>query len=165
MQKKDRNNKLRHVLSIIFILFTAVLAVATSKSKPTFENRLSYEIIGEYLVIKIKTVSEPENYELEDYGSGNGFFLNFKRRRELQRFIKYADYYETHIELSKSNDRNTEKIPLEEQVFETFCEGEYFIVKVKKEYIRYDNVEITRFYLYNKKKFLNGDFSAYEIYK
>jgi len=162
MRRKDRENKLCHVLSIIFILFMAILTVATSKPRPTFKNSLSYEIIDEYLVIKIKTDSEPDNYELPDYDTGNAFAIFFKGRRELQRFIKYADHYETRIELSKSNDKDVEKIPLEEQVFETFCEGEYFIVKVKKKFIRYNNVKITSFGIYNKNKYLHD---AYEIYK
>jgi hypothetical protein len=118
-----------------------ILAIATSKTPPkVISNRLTHETIDGYLIIKIKTVKNPNDYKVY----GDSFYLFFEGTDHAQRFSNYildgTDKSETY--LIDKDDKLIEMILEGEPVFETTVEGKFFIIKIKEEIIKYKDYKI-----------------------
>ncbi|MDR1839856.1 MAG: hypothetical protein LBQ93_09790 [Treponema sp.] len=141
-------NKYSHVLSIILIIIMAFLTIATSPKTPSFGNSLTIEYDDLYLYIKIKTNSDPNVYIIEN----NKIDIHFENKNEYQGLQNFVT--DEGDNLSRSvivNYPNEPEILSEgEFVFETFVEDDKFVIKIKKEIIKYGNIRIEYVYLENQ---------------
>jgi len=142
-------NKKHHILSFAFIILSAVLIIATSPS-PNFvyiNNRITFEFDDGYLFIKIKTTDNPNYYVME-----NRVQLNFVGRTEYQVLHNFSDDYGEIIgrNVFVNFPRESEFFDYEEPVFETFVDNTYFIIKIKRELIRFENIDWAYIRMFNQ---------------
>jgi len=156
-------HKTAHGLSFILIAVLAVLTVATTLPFETIPNILTYETRGEYYFIKAKTIGDPGEYTL--FWNVDIFFGG---KAEWQSFGNSADddgkyrivLYGTEYNYETREYNVIEEILLDEPGLETFTENDLFIVKIRKEFIRYDNYYVPELNLKNK----NGGLEVYDGY-
>jgi hypothetical protein len=157
--------KKKHVLSALLILFLILLTVATSPAPPyvTVYNKITYEIDNEYLIIKINTERNAKNYIMaEDI--------------TLSRYYRYGTFpvslgtddlnTQNFINKINENGENTsgwnfyigprddpnvepEYFTYGENVYETSVAERRFVVKIKKEIIKYDVITHINVLLHN----------------
>ena len=127
-----------HALSIMLVLFMALLTLATSQTEPSFKNSISIEYDDLYLYIKIKTNSDPNYYNIND-NIIEIFFDNMNEHQVLQNFIddngnNLSRSVITGNVTSRSVIADYEKEPIilseGEFVFENFVENDKFVVKI-----------------------------------
>jgi len=162
--KKITKNKLFRILSIILMLFAAVLTTAGTCSYCGFycpdPDPLVYKIDDEYLTITIYPYSDPNNFVVYE----NAIYIHFEDRQEYQKFWNYVSNDGENLSMSVIIDRSSDPEIVEiiiegEFVFETFVEDDFFIIKIKKDLLKYDDIKILEIYLYNQ------DSRRMEIYK
>jgi hypothetical protein len=163
-----------------------ILGVSTSRppTKKTIKNSISYEIIGEYFVIKVKTRIDPNDYGLFGSHGYRAFSLSFDNREERQIFSKdesgeiISELYvyniqeerqifvinesgETITQLQKFNvgEKLLEKSIINEEDFGTFTENGYFLILIRNELLKYENPKLENIWLRGK----NGEY-RHEIY-
>jgi len=138
-------HKQNHILSFLLIILMMIFTVATSIGRAVVEtipDRLVYENSDGYLYIKIKTISNPDEYSL----SADGFWLRFRTRDRKQgrdarqKFTNTANddgKFEVFT-LGLGNELIERKL-FDKPGFETFTENDIFIIKIKEELIKYKN--------------------------
>jgi len=175
-------NKKRHILSVLFIIFMLIMAVATSRKPPReMINSISYETRGDYYLFKIKTKYPPEIYGIFGYNNPvNGFDVIFNDFKEWQEFklsesgdiiteiyaLEEQEKYminESGEKITEKDKDNVKKILLEQKVltgddFGTFTEDEYFIIKIKKEIFKHENPRLIYIYLNDKTGKLQNEY-------
>jgi hypothetical protein len=143
-------NRKAHILSFILIILMIIFTVATSKSKnfETIYNKITYAFENEYLVIKIETKYDPNYYIIEN----NGIQVNFEGMNKYQMFLNElnddGENLSRYVIVDYPNE--SEIIKYGDYVFETFADNKYFIIKIKKELLLYNNVKILYIDLFNK---------------
>jgi hypothetical protein len=150
--------KKTHILSLVVIIVMAFFAIATSRP-PDYKiiyDKVTHVFDGEYLFIKIDTNDDPEYYVVED----DAVQVNFEGIRKYQVFINedaYGKNLSRHVIVDYPNE--SEVINCGEYVFETFVENNFFIIKIKKEYLISTHVKMlyvdlinTHSNAYNKKE-------------
>ena len=147
--EKSMKNRLSHILSIILILFMVILTVATSYWE--YHESLSYEFDDEYLIIKINTQRNPNDYVVYE----NIIYIHFKDKHEYQKFWNFIDDDGENLSMSAiidhSKDPEIVEIIIEgEFVFETFVEDGFFIIKIERDILKYEDIKILEIYLYNQ---------------
>jgi hypothetical protein len=144
-------NKKQHILSFILIAFLIVMSLSTSEKPPReITNHLTSEVAGGHLFIKVRTLGNPMDYVIY----GNEFALFFEEMDQIQIFSKYTlpEKQSGQTVLVDKDRKVIEKIAEGEAVFETFAEGDFFVIKIKKELIKYDAYTIYGIFLYNRIK-------------
>ena len=142
-------DKKYHALSFTFIVITAVLIIATSPH-PNFtviDNRVTFEFSDDYLLIKINTIDNPNYYIMED-----SVQLNFVGRSEYQVLINFTNENGKIIgrNVSVNYPRESESVEYDVPVFETFVEDSYFIIKIRNELIRFENIDRAYIDMFNQ---------------
>jgi hypothetical protein len=158
-------NRKRHILTIILILAMLLTAVSTSQPRVPdieIEGRISYEIRGEYFLIKIKTVMDPSNYVFlkpTKRGDSSLLILTVEGRREFQYFSADSEgRYKTVIDLRGAGGIREEKM-LDNEDFVTFSEDEHFVIGIKNELIVFKSPIVNIIRLYDKDRYYH-----YETY-
>ena len=127
-----------------------IFAVATSRpgNYEKIYGRVSYFFNDDYLIVQINTAENPENYILER----DSFYVYFEDRNEYQIFINEINDTGENISRYVIVDypNESEIIPYGGFVFETSVLDEFFVIKVKKELIRFENVYLKYIILINK---------------
>ena len=126
------------------------MGVSTPQKPPReIKNSISYEILGEDFLIKIKTRINPNNYGL--FGSSylnSGFTLSFDNIEEIQEFRK-DESGGLFTEIYNINDglEILEQIIISENDISTFTEENFFVIRIRKELLKYENPKLDYIYL------------------
>jgi hypothetical protein len=154
--------KKKHTFSIILIILLIIFTVATSRATNIIhyeKNLMSCEIIDQYLLIKINTINDPNNYNV----ASCGIELTFLDRDAIQGFDNFVnDNGENMSEYGiiewNRGVRKEERFKYGEFVFETYIEDDIYVIKIKKEIIRFNTIIMVRVELINQYK----DMERYE---
>lgn len=142
--ESDMKKYNHHILSILIIILMIILGVSTTAKPPReIKNRISYETRGEYFLFKIKTRMNPSKYGLFGHAFHTSFFDIIYENEERQRFS--IDQWGRLVTY-----RTSEVIILNDGDLETFTEGGYFIISIKKELLNYENPALKRIMLVDK---------------
>ena len=145
--------KKAHILSLLLIIIMMVFAVATAPiSRPRepdylfIHGQITYAIDDEYLVIKVNTTDDPNYYVVE-----NGVVeVHFEDRNHPMVFINEISDNGENLSRYVIVAYPREVIMYGDFVFETSVEDNLFVIKIKKEIIRYDNIKILYVSLINQ---------------
>ena len=143
--------KKKHLWSFFIVFLMIIFTVATSKPNDykTIYNKITYMIENEYLIIRIETKDAPNYYIIEN----DGVQVNFEGKNKYQMFWNSVDEdgenSSRYVIVDYPNE--SEIIKYGDYVFETFVDNKYFLIKIKKELLIYDNVKILYIDLFNKK--------------
>jgi hypothetical protein len=126
-----------------------ILTVATSIAPNFIHDRLTYESSNGYCFVKVETIQNPGAYRLIEFDiifdgrEGDHQSFSFDEKEEKFRIMLY--------EKGKSvEDSFNESILTDEIVFETFIENNLYILKIKEEFIKYENWKISSVRFYNE---------------
>ncbi|MDR0320117.1 MAG: hypothetical protein LBI28_01305 [Treponema sp.] len=135
-------NKKAHILSFVLIIVMIFLAISTSRGPDykMIDNKMTYSFDSEYLIIKIETNLDPRNYVIEH----NCVQVNFVGTRKYQVLFNYGNAYGENLGRYVIVDypNESEQINCSDYVFETLVEDRYFVIKINKKLLIYDDVEI-----------------------
>lgn len=140
----------KHILSFFLIIIMIIFTVATTQPKnyKTIYNKITYEFDNDYLFIKIKTKDDPNYYIIEN----DEVQVNFEGMNKYQIFYNFLDDNGENLSRYVIVDypNEPEIINYGDYVFETFVENNYFIIKIRKELLIYNNVKIIYIDFFNK---------------
>jgi hypothetical protein len=166
-------DKKKHILTLMLFLFLILSTVATSRPPPYvwLENRTTCKTDDEYLFIIINTRRKAENYVVAKY-----FRYRYLTEEDLEEIYPVSLFFDGQVGLQRFrnkiseegenisgweivafynyNDFMTEEpgeIIYGENVFETYVEKRKFVVKIKKEIIKYNNINNIQVILHNPK--------------
>jgi hypothetical protein len=152
------------VLFILVILIWGLPAIINSPPrthKKVYNNRISYETVGEYLLVKVRTRLNPERYETFQYPPlGIGFRFSddiyksqaFHLRYGSEGYDQLSTRYtmlEDGFEYDFSRSWEVRRI---EPPFTVFTTNKHFVIQVKKELFVAENPRISELELYIKGK-------------
>lgn len=141
----------KHILSFFLIIIMIIFTVATTQPKnyKTIYNKITYEFDNDYLFIKIKTNDDPNYYIIEN----DEVQVNFEGMNKYQIFYNFLDDNGENLSRYVIVDypNEPEIIIYGDYVFETFVENNFFIIKIRKELLIYNNVKIIYIDFFNKK--------------
>jgi hypothetical protein len=131
----------RDIVSVVLIVFMVLMAVSTSQTPPReIGGRIGYERTGEYYVIQVRTVIDPHKYKLH-----TNFVLCYTEQEERQRFYSIDSLYIVSWEDNEGN--LIEETLFDYPPFETYVDGERFVIKIKSELLKYANPRVDYIYL------------------
>ena len=140
----------KHALSFFVIIIMIIFTVATTQPKnyKTIYNKITYEFDNDYLFIKIKTNDDPNYYIIEN----DEVQVNFEGMNKYQIFYNFLDDNGENLSRYVIVDypNEPEIIIYGDYVFETFVENNFFIIKIRKELLIYNNVKIIYIDFFNK---------------
>jgi len=152
-------NKRHHILSILLIIFMIIMGVSTPASMPKQKrNSITREIRGEYILFKIKTRMNPNNYCLlpPEYHYGESFTITFDSKEIRQVF----EIYESGEAITKLYTFSweegwliSEEITMSEENFSSFIEDKYFIIRIRKDLLKFENPKLDYIYLRDNERF------------
>ncbi len=134
-------------VSVILILLSIISIVGTSRRPPKlYENRIVYSIGKEGLEIKVRTIIKPAR---GNYRIIRGIYLYGLDNKTYGIFYA-GEYHQGYEYFSKEN--GWESMETEQPVIQTAIDGDCFIIKIDKEYIKSDEVKIIWVELYGKNR-------------
>jgi hypothetical protein len=138
-------NKMAHSLTFLLMVLLVIFTVATSANEPdcvTIPGRLRYESQEGYFFIKIRTIDNPDEYNLPS----SGFELRFDttepwQGRNAKQVFKNAPDADGKYEVSLYNLKNEllEKELFDEPGFDISTGNDLFTIRINEEIIRYEN--------------------------
>ena len=144
--KYKKKHTFSSLLIILLIIFTvATKCVTTDEIIHYNKDLMTCEIGDQYLLIKINTINDPNNYNVASYG----IELTFQDRDAIQGFDNFVnDNGENMSEYGivewNRGVRKEERFKCGEFVFETYIEDNIYVIKIKKEIIRFNAIRMVR---------------------
>jgi len=134
-------------VSVLLILLSIISIIGTSKKPPKlYENRIEYSIGEEGLEIKIRTHIKPAR---GNYRIIRGIYLYDLNNKRYGIFYD-GDYHHGYEYFSEEN--GWESTETEQPVIQTTIDGDYFVIKIDKEYIKLDGIKIIWVELYGENR-------------
>jgi hypothetical protein len=145
--------KKKHIFSFLLIILLIIFTVATqcvSAGQIIHYNRdlMTCEIADQYLLIKINRMNDPNNYNVDSYGI-ELTFQNTMQWSAIQGFDNFInDNGENMSEYGiiewDRGVRKEEIFKCSEFVFETYMEDNKYVIKIKKEIIKFNVIRMVR---------------------
>ena len=144
--KYKKKHAFSFLLIILLIIFTVATQCQTTNRIVHFNKDLmTCEVDDQYLLIKINTINDPNNYDVASYG----IELTFQDRDAIQWFNNFVNddgknmsEYGT-VEWNRGV-RKEVRFKTGEFVFEKYIEDNIYVIKIKKEIIRFNIIRIVR---------------------
>ena len=138
--------KKKHTFSVLLIILLIIFTVAThcvTEGDIISYNRdlMTCEIADQYLLIKINTINDPNNYNVASYG----IELTFQDRMQWNA-IQWSGENMSEYGITEWNRgvRKEERFKCSEFVFETYIEDNIYLIKIKKEIIKFNVIRMVR---------------------
>jgi hypothetical protein len=144
------------ILAIFIWGLPAIINSTPRTHKKVYTNRISYETVGEYLLVKIRTRLNPQRYGMYESNPAIGFCFSDDIYESQAFHLRYASegYDQLSTTYTMLEDGFTYdfsrswEVSRDEPPFAVFTTKKHFVIQVKKELFVAENPRIAELELY-----------------